>query len=52
LSTLRKQRNGWLHSGVEPDEDTALKALRLAAEMLRLIVPDLTVGTKRGLLIL
>jgi len=52
LTALRRRRNGWLHSGVEPDEQGALDALEAANVMLRAVVPDLTVRTTRGLLIL
>ena len=52
LNDLRNHRNEWLHSGVEPGEEVALEAVRLATEMLRSVVPDLTLRSVRGLLIL
>jgi hypothetical protein len=52
LSNLRVNRNKWLHSGIEPSEAAALEAVRLATELLRSVVPDLTITTARGLLIL
>jgi hypothetical protein len=52
LTTLRQRRNKWLHEGVEPDETTALEAVKLATVMLRSVIPGLTTRAMRGLLIL
>lgn len=52
LATLRRRRNKWLHSGIEPDEATALEAVHLATAMLRSVIPDLTTRAMRGLVIL
>lgn len=52
LDDLRYQRNKWLHDGLEPDEGSALEAVKTSVEMLKSYVPDLQVGTRRDLLIL
>ena len=52
LATLRQRRNDWLHTGVEPDEATALEAVGLATAMLRSVIPGLTTRAMRGLVIL
>jgi hypothetical protein len=52
LATLRQRRNDWLHTGVEPDEATALEAVGLATAMLRSVIPALTTRAMRGLVIL
>jgi hypothetical protein len=52
INDLRVRRNNWLHSGNEPNEHTAVEAALLAAELLRSVVPDLTVRPPMGLLIL
>lgn len=52
LDELRKRRNNWLHYGREPDEQTALEAVSVSAEMLKSYIPALTVGTRPDLLIL
>jgi hypothetical protein len=52
LATLRRRRNKWLHSGIEPNEATALEAVDLATAMLRTVIPDLTTRTMRGWLVL
>jgi hypothetical protein len=52
LATLRQRRNDWLHTGVEPDEATALEAVGLATAMLRTVIPDLTTRARRRWLVL
>lgn len=52
LHELRRRRNSWLHSGVEPTEQVALESLRLATTLLQGTVPNLTTRATRRLLIL
>lgn len=52
LHKVRRQRNSWLHSGGEPSENMALEATSLAAELLRVVIPDLDVRPERGFLYL
>lgn len=52
LDRLRDQRNGWLHSGKEPDEETALESLALATELLRTIIGQLATRATNRLLLL
>lgn len=52
LHTIRDRRNAWLHSGVEPDEAQAIEAMQLGVELLRAVVPSLTLRPTSSLLIL
>jgi hypothetical protein len=52
LDKVRVCRNGWLHSGNEPAEEDASETMLIAAELLREVVPDLTIHATIGLLFL
>jgi hypothetical protein len=43
IDALRRHRNTWLHDGGEPEESVAVSIALRAAELLRVIVPDLII---------
>lgn len=52
LDDVRRCRNKWLHGGDEPTEAFASNAVIIAAELLRVVIPELAIRLSAGPLIL